>query len=166
MIISTSLIRPPREIATLRYHRSYERINLLCLVHLGLLWRKSGERVCWVSAINIFGSYATGANVPVHCRRTSGFHCNQRWQPCLGFFGRHARSARHLLDHKLCSVRVFHHCHRYAQTPSGRHDTDATDLDINADGFNWDVATRQGSRGLVVWSSTNLVDWSEPALRM
>ncbi|KAM5348277.1 hypothetical protein ACJ41O_008101 [Fusarium nematophilum] len=42
----------------------------------------------------------------------------------------------------------------------------ATDLDINAEGFNWDWATRHGSRGLVVWSSTNLVDWSEPSLRI
>ncbi|KAF4983669.1 hypothetical protein FZEAL_975 [Fusarium zealandicum] len=42
----------------------------------------------------------------------------------------------------------------------------ATDLDINAEGFNWDWATRKGSRGLVVWSSTNLVDWSKPSLRI
>lgn len=39
------------------------------------------------------------------------------------------------------------------------------DLDVNADGFNWDVATRHGSRGLVIWNSTNLVDWSKPSLR-
>ena len=39
------------------------------------------------------------------------------------------------------------------------------DLDINAAGFNWDVATRHGSRGLVVWKSNNLVDWSEPRLQ-
>ncbi|POS73053.1 glycoside hydrolase family 43 [Diaporthe helianthi] len=41
----------------------------------------------------------------------------------------------------------------------------ATDLDINADGFSWDKATRTGSRGIVVWTSTNLVDWSEPSLK-
>ncbi|KAK7750317.1 hypothetical protein SLS62_007725 [Diatrype stigma] len=42
----------------------------------------------------------------------------------------------------------------------------ATDLDINAEGFSWDWATRQGSRGIVVWKSTNLVDWSEPTLQI
>ncbi|KAF1813442.1 family 43 glycoside hydrolase [Eremomyces bilateralis CBS 781.70] len=42
----------------------------------------------------------------------------------------------------------------------------ATDLDINARGFSWDVATRRGSRGIVVWSSDNLVDWSSPSLRI
>ncbi|OLN86649.1 hypothetical protein CCHL11_03733 [Colletotrichum chlorophyti] len=41
----------------------------------------------------------------------------------------------------------------------------ATDLDINAEGFNWDWATRKGSRGIVVWKSTNLIDWSGPSLR-
>ncbi|BAE55184.1 unnamed protein product [Aspergillus oryzae RIB40] len=40
----------------------------------------------------------------------------------------------------------------------------ATDLDINADGFSWDEATRRGSRGLTIWKSSNLVDWSEPTL--
>ncbi|KAG4424316.1 hypothetical protein IFR04_002557 [Cadophora malorum] len=40
----------------------------------------------------------------------------------------------------------------------------ATDLDINAPGFSWDIVTRNGSRGLVVWKSSNLVDWSEPEL--
>ncbi|KAL3458312.1 putative arabinosidase [Aspergillus heterothallicus] len=40
----------------------------------------------------------------------------------------------------------------------------ATDLDINADGFSWDEATRRGSRGLTIWRSENLVDWSEPTL--
>ncbi|KAF5026836.1 hypothetical protein F66182_1030 [Fusarium sp. NRRL 66182] len=39
------------------------------------------------------------------------------------------------------------------------------DLDINAPGFNWDWATRHGSRGLVIWSSKDLVNWSKPALR-
>lgn len=38
------------------------------------------------------------------------------------------------------------------------------DLDIRVDGFSWDKATRTGSRGLVVWKSSNLVDWSEPQL--
>ncbi|TQN68960.1 hypothetical protein CSHISOI_06530, partial [Colletotrichum shisoi] len=42
----------------------------------------------------------------------------------------------------------------------------ATDLDINAAGFSWDKATRTGSRGIVVWKSTNLVDWSAPSLRV
>lgn len=42
----------------------------------------------------------------------------------------------------------------------------ATDLDINADGFNWDVATRNGSRGIVVWESADLVNWSESSLRI
>lgn len=38
------------------------------------------------------------------------------------------------------------------------------DLDINAAGFNWDIATRHGSRGIVVWSSTDLTNWSAPKL--
>ncbi|KAL4924827.1 glycoside hydrolase family 43 protein [Aspergillus undulatus] len=37
----------------------------------------------------------------------------------------------------------------------------ATDLDINADGFSWDEATRRGSRGFVVWRSEDLVNWGE-----
>ncbi|RDI80228.1 hypothetical protein Vi05172_g9736 [Venturia inaequalis] len=41
----------------------------------------------------------------------------------------------------------------------------ATDLDINADGFSWDKATRNGSRGIVVWQSSNLVDWSSSVLQ-
>ncbi|KAI5244829.1 family 43 glycoside hydrolase [Aureobasidium subglaciale] len=41
----------------------------------------------------------------------------------------------------------------------------ATDLDINAAGFNWDAATRTGSRGIVVWSSKDLVNWSAASLR-
>ncbi|KAI0886211.1 glycoside hydrolase family 43 protein [Annulohypoxylon maeteangense] len=40
----------------------------------------------------------------------------------------------------------------------------ATDLDVKASGFSWDVATRQGSRGLVVWKSTDLVNWSGSTL--
>ncbi|WXC63699.1 hypothetical protein SNK03_009512 [Fusarium graminearum] len=44
--------------------------------------------------------------------------------------------------------------------------TIATDLDINAPGFSWDWATRNGSRGLVVWSSKDLVNWSKPSLRI
>ncbi|KAL4876328.1 putative arabinosidase [Aspergillus karnatakaensis] len=40
----------------------------------------------------------------------------------------------------------------------------ATDLDINAPGFSWDEATRRGSRGLTIWRSENLIDWSEPTL--
>ncbi|KAL2825729.1 hypothetical protein BDW59DRAFT_179741 [Aspergillus cavernicola] len=40
----------------------------------------------------------------------------------------------------------------------------ATDLDINADGFSWDEVTRRGSRGLTIWKSNNLIDWSEPTL--
>ncbi|KAI1804011.1 glycoside hydrolase family 43 protein [Daldinia bambusicola] len=39
------------------------------------------------------------------------------------------------------------------------------DLDVRASGFSWDKATRQGSRGIVVWKSSNLVDWSESSLR-
>ncbi|KAL6915240.1 hypothetical protein ACHAPO_011102 [Fusarium lateritium] len=41
----------------------------------------------------------------------------------------------------------------------------ATDLDINAPGFNWDKATRQGSRSLIIWKSTDLVKWSGPNRR-
>ncbi|KAI0839535.1 glycoside hydrolase family 43 protein [Hypoxylon sp. FL0890] len=41
----------------------------------------------------------------------------------------------------------------------------ATDLDVEASGFSWDEATRQGSRGIVVWKSTDLVDWSASTLR-
>ncbi|KAM0272619.1 hypothetical protein ACHAQH_008610 [Verticillium albo-atrum] len=40
------------------------------------------------------------------------------------------------------------------------------DLDINAEGFSWYQATTKGSLGLVIWSSSNLVDWSEPSLRI
>ncbi|PVH68687.1 glycoside hydrolase family 43 protein [Cadophora sp. DSE1049] len=40
----------------------------------------------------------------------------------------------------------------------------ATDLDIRVPDFSWDTVTRNGSRGLVVWKSSNLVDWSEPEL--
>lgn len=40
------------------------------------------------------------------------------------------------------------------------------DLDINASGFNWDKATRTGSRGIVVWRSTDLANWSEATLNM
>lgn len=42
----------------------------------------------------------------------------------------------------------------------------ATDLDINAPGFSWDEVTRRGSRGIVVWQSNNLVDWSSASLKM
>ncbi|KAF5636317.1 arabinase [Fusarium sp. NRRL 25303] len=42
----------------------------------------------------------------------------------------------------------------------------AKDLDINAPGFSWDLVTRNGSRGLVVWSSKDLVNWSKPSLRI
>ncbi|TID16578.1 glycoside hydrolase family 43 [Venturia nashicola] len=41
----------------------------------------------------------------------------------------------------------------------------ATDLDINAAGFSWDKVTRNGSRGIVVWHSKNLVDWSSSKLQ-
>ncbi|KAI2602714.1 glycoside hydrolase family 43 protein [Hypoxylon sp. NC1633] len=41
----------------------------------------------------------------------------------------------------------------------------ATDLDVEVPGFSWDVATRQGSRSIVVWKSTNLVDWSDASLQ-
>ncbi|KAI1391909.1 glycoside hydrolase family 43 protein [Hypoxylon trugodes] len=41
----------------------------------------------------------------------------------------------------------------------------ATDLDINVSGFSWDKATRQGSHSLVIWKSTDLVNWSGPSLR-
>ncbi|KAL7621600.1 hypothetical protein AAE478_008925 [Parahypoxylon ruwenzoriense] len=42
----------------------------------------------------------------------------------------------------------------------------ATDLDVTASGFSWDKATRHGSRGIVVWKSSNLVDWSGPDLQI
>lgn len=42
--------------------------------------------------------------------------------------------------------------------------TNMADLDINAPGFSWDEVTRRGSRGIVVWSSSNLVDWSAASL--
>ncbi|ORY68253.1 family 43 glycoside hydrolase [Pseudomassariella vexata] len=41
----------------------------------------------------------------------------------------------------------------------------ATDLDINAPSFSWDQATRTGSLGIVIWHSTNLVDWAPSVLR-
>ncbi|KAK7227896.1 hypothetical protein V2G26_000066 [Clonostachys chloroleuca] len=40
----------------------------------------------------------------------------------------------------------------------------ATDLDITVPGFSWDTATRNGSLGIVVWTSPNLADWSGPYL--
>ncbi|KKY15494.1 putative glycoside hydrolase family 43 [Phaeomoniella chlamydospora] len=39
-----------------------------------------------------------------------------------------------------------------------------TDLDVNAEGFSWDDAVTNGSRGIVVWNSSNLIDWSESTL--
>lgn len=39
------------------------------------------------------------------------------------------------------------------------------DLDVTASGFSWDWATRKGSRGIVVWKSTDLVNWSGPTLQ-
>lgn len=42
----------------------------------------------------------------------------------------------------------------------------ATDLDVTAPGFSWDTATRRGSLGIVVWRSTDLVNWSSSSLRM
>ena len=39
----------------------------------------------------------------------------------------------------------------------------ATDLSINRNG-NWGRAVRAGSRSLVIWESTDLVNWSEPRL--
>ncbi|RDW81870.1 family 43 glycoside hydrolase [Coleophoma cylindrospora] len=39
-----------------------------------------------------------------------------------------------------------------------------TDLDIHAPGFSWTYSTTFGSRGIVVWKSTNLVDWSNATL--
>ncbi|KAK7736967.1 hypothetical protein SLS53_006722 [Cytospora paraplurivora] len=41
-----------------------------------------------------------------------------------------------------------------------------TVLNIHAHGFSWDQATRTGSRGIVVWKSTDLVNWSESSLRI
>ncbi|ROV88546.1 hypothetical protein VMCG_10391 [Cytospora schulzeri] len=41
----------------------------------------------------------------------------------------------------------------------------ATDLDVNAVGFSWDQATRTGSRGIVVWESSDLVNWSDSSFR-
>jgi len=38
------------------------------------------------------------------------------------------------------------------------------DLDVEAQGFSWDKVTRNGSRSIVVWTSANLLDWSEPVL--
>jgi hypothetical protein len=39
----------------------------------------------------------------------------------------------------------------------------ATDLSINANG-NWGRAVRAGSQSIVIWESTNLVQWTEPRL--
>ncbi|KAI1760227.1 glycoside hydrolase family 43 protein [Hypoxylon sp. FL1150] len=41
----------------------------------------------------------------------------------------------------------------------------ATDLDVEALDFSWDTPTRTGSRGLVIWKSTDLVNWSEGTLQ-
>ncbi|RYP18439.1 hypothetical protein DL765_003951 [Monosporascus sp. GIB2] len=42
----------------------------------------------------------------------------------------------------------------------------ATDPDINAPGFSWDWPTRNGSRGIVVWKSNDLVNWSKCSLQI
>ncbi|KAF5716836.1 glycoside hydrolase family 43 [Fusarium mundagurra] len=55
-----------------------------------------------------------------------------------------------------CSLRILYYCY-WTNWPS--------DLDINAPGFSWDKATRHGSRGLVIWQSKDLVNWSGPKLR-
>lgn len=39
----------------------------------------------------------------------------------------------------------------------------ATDLKINGD-WNWDRAQRQGSRSIVVWESSDLLEWSDPRM--
>lgn len=39
----------------------------------------------------------------------------------------------------------------------------ATDLKINGD-WNWDRAQRKGSRSIVVWESSDLLEWSEPRM--
>ncbi len=41
---------------------------------------------------------------------------------------------------------------------NSKHWIIATDLDI--DSTNWDAATRRGSRGIIVWESTDLVNWT------
>ncbi|KAF2422616.1 family 43 glycoside hydrolase [Tothia fuscella] len=41
-----------------------------------------------------------------------------------------------------------------------------TDLNINAAGFSWDKATRKGSRAIVVWKSSDLVNWSPSRLEI
>ncbi|KAL4735950.1 glycosyl hydrolase [Aspergillus similis] len=53
-----------------------------------------------------------------------------------------------------------------ASEERGEYFVIATDLDINADGFSWDQATRGGSRGLTIWRSDNLVDWNEATLEI
>ncbi|KAF4547760.1 Hypothetical protein D9617_36g062980 [Elsinoe fawcettii] len=40
----------------------------------------------------------------------------------------------------------------------------ATDLDINAPGFSWPWAVTNGSRSIVVWESSDLVNWSQSRL--
>ncbi|PNS17852.1 Protein DSF2 [Sphaceloma murrayae] len=40
----------------------------------------------------------------------------------------------------------------------------ATDLDINAPGFTWAWAVTYGSRSIVVWESTDLINWSQSRL--
>lgn len=48
------------------------------------------------------------------------------------------------------------------RTPDGqKFHLIATDLSINRNG-NWGRAVRAGSKSIVIWDSTNLVNWSEP----
>ncbi|MGC3956937.1 MAG: glycoside hydrolase family 43 protein [Verrucomicrobiota bacterium] len=50
------------------------------------------------------------------------------------------------------------------RTPDGqKFHLIATDLSINRNG-NWGRAVRAGSKAIVIWDSTNLVNWSEPRL--
>ncbi len=50
------------------------------------------------------------------------------------------------------------------RTPDGqKFHLIATDLSINRNG-NWGRAVRAGSKSIVIWDSTNLVNWSEPRL--
>ncbi|KAF8069970.1 family 43 glycoside hydrolase [Lyophyllum atratum] len=47
---------------------------------------------------------------------------------------------------------------------NSKHFIIATDLDIVAIGNNWGTAVTKGSRGILVWESTDLVNWSAPRL--
>ncbi|KAI0310966.1 arabinosidase [Amylostereum chailletii] len=54
--------------------------------------------------------------------------------------------------------------HLVSSPDNARHYIIATDLDISAIGNNWGQAVTHGSRGIIVWESTDLVNWGSERL--